>query len=48
MFIFGIDLEQVKKTKGLISSKFYMKGVGKADVVLGIKISRDNDDIFLS
>ena len=36
----------VNETKKLLSSQFEMKEMGKADVILGIKI-RKADDVFL-
>jgi len=33
MLIFGIDLEEVKKTKCFLSSKFSMKDMGEVDVI---------------
>ena len=47
MLIFGIDLKKVKVTKFLFSNKFDMKDVGEADVISGIKISRDKNNIML-
>ncbi|KAJ9557266.1 hypothetical protein OSB04_011880 [Centaurea solstitialis] len=40
MLIFGTDQDQVDKTKEFLSSKFDMKDMGEADVILGIKIIR--------
>ena len=48
MLIFGTYLEEVEKTKCFLSSKFSMKDMGEADVILGIKIIRNNDGISLS
>ena len=45
ILIFGTDLEEVEKTKGFLSSKFSMNDMVEADVILGIKIIRDNDGI---
>ena len=45
MLIFGTDLEEIEKTKCFLSSKFSMKDTGEADVILGIKIIRNNDGI---
>ncbi|GKB45839.1 zinc finger, CCHC-type containing protein [Tanacetum coccineum] len=36
------DQDQVDKTKEFLSSKFSMKDMGKADVILGIKIKRED------
>ena len=48
MLIFGTDSEQVEVTKNFLSSKFAMKDMGEADVILGIRIVRDEDSITLS
>ncbi|GJT99023.1 zinc finger, CCHC-type containing protein [Tanacetum coccineum] len=38
MLIFGTDQNKVDKTKKFLSSRFSMKDMGEADVILGIKI----------
>lgn len=48
MLIFGTDLEQVQLTKSFLSSKFDMKDMGQADVILGIQIVRDEKSITLT
>jgi len=48
MLIFGTDQLQVDETKGLLSSKFAMKDLGEADVILGIRIKRVNKGIALT
>ncbi|KAJ9538837.1 hypothetical protein OSB04_031570 [Centaurea solstitialis] len=48
MLIFGIDQLQVDETKSLLSSKFAMKDMGEADVILGIRITRVNKGIALT
>ena len=48
MLIFGTDLEEIEKIKCFLSSKFSMKDMGEVDVILGIKIIRNNDGIHLS
>ena len=48
MLIFGTDLDQIVDTKNLLSSKFEMKNMGEADVILGIRIKRSQDGIMLS
>ena len=45
MMIFGTSVHVVNETKKLLSSHFEMKDMGEADVILGIKI-RKNDDGF--
>ncbi|GJV31762.1 zinc finger, CCHC-type containing protein [Tanacetum coccineum] len=42
MLIFGTDQNQVDKTKEFLSSNFSMKDMGEADVILGIRIKREN------
>ena len=48
MLIFGTDLEQFNETKKLLSCKFEMKDMGEADVILGIRIKREQEQILLS
>ncbi|GJS29688.1 zinc finger, CCHC-type containing protein [Tanacetum coccineum] len=48
MLIFRTDQNQVDKTKKFLSSKFLMKGMGEADVILGIKIKRENKGIVIT
>ena len=47
MLIFGTNLKQVEDTKNFLSNNFTMKDMGEANVILGIKILRDKDDITL-
>nr|GEZ16016.1 zinc finger, CCHC-type [Tanacetum cinerariifolium] len=42
ILIFGTDQDQVDKTKEFLSSKFDMKDLGEAEVILGIRIKRGN------
>ncbi|GJX84057.1 zinc finger, CCHC-type containing protein [Tanacetum coccineum] len=42
MLIFGTDQNQVYETKKFLSSRFSMKDTREADVILGIKIKREN------
>ncbi|KAJ9556386.1 hypothetical protein OSB04_011000 [Centaurea solstitialis] len=48
MLIFGTDQLQVDETKSLLSSKFAMKDLGEADVILGIRIKRVDKGIALT
>nr|GEV48567.1 zinc finger, CCHC-type [Tanacetum cinerariifolium] len=48
MLIFGTDQNQVDKTKNFLSSRFSMKDIGEADVILGIKIKRENKGIVIT
>nr|GEW68737.1 hypothetical protein [Tanacetum cinerariifolium] len=48
MLSFGTDQNQVDKTKKFLSSRFSMKDMGKADIILGIKIKRENKGIVIT
>ena len=48
MLIFGTDQLQVDKMKMLLSSKFSMKDLGEADVILGIRIIRENKGLIMT
>nr|GEW24322.1 zinc finger, CCHC-type [Tanacetum cinerariifolium] len=48
MLIFGTDQNQVDKTKKFLSSRFSMKDMGEADVILGINIKRENKGIVIT
>ncbi|CAM8917621.1 unnamed protein product [Rhodiola kirilowii] len=48
MLIFGTDQKQVDLTKDFLSSSFAMKDMGEADVILGIRIKRENKSLALS
>jgi len=48
ILIFEMDLEVIKTTKSLLSSNFDMKDMGLADVILGIKIIRKENEIVLT
>nr|GEV04078.1 zinc finger, CCHC-type [Tanacetum cinerariifolium] len=48
MLIFGTDQNQVDKTKKFLSSRFSMKDMGEADVILCIKIKRENKGIVIT
>ena len=48
MLIIGSTNEIIIATKKILTSKFEMKDMGIADVILGIKISRTRDGIVLS
>ena len=40
--------EMIKTTKKILTSKFDMKDMGVADVILGIKISKTSEGLVLS
>ncbi|GJZ94027.1 zinc finger, CCHC-type containing protein [Tanacetum coccineum] len=48
MLIFGTNQDQVDITKEFLSSKFDMKDMGEADVILGVKIIRGEHGITIS
>ncbi|CAM8944981.1 unnamed protein product [Rhodiola kirilowii] len=48
MLIFGTDQKQVDLAKEFLSSSFVMKDMGEADVILGIRIKRENKGLALS
>ncbi|GJV51327.1 zinc finger, CCHC-type containing protein [Tanacetum coccineum] len=48
MLIFGTDQVQVDLTKEFLSSKFSMKDMGEADVILGIRIKHESNGIAIS
>ncbi|GJU53920.1 zinc finger, CCHC-type containing protein, partial [Tanacetum coccineum] len=48
MLIFGTDQVQVYQTKEFLSSRFSMKDMGEADVILGIRIKHESNGISIS
>ena len=48
MLIFGTSLQVVCETKKFLSSKFDMKDLREAEVIIGIKITRTPNGIKLS
>jgi len=48
MLIFGTCIDIVSKTKLFLKSKFEMKDMGEASVILGVKAIRKGDSILLS
>ena len=48
ILIVGSDDKMIKSTKNMLNSKFDMKDMGLADVILGIKITRISDGLILS
>ncbi|XP_071729156.1 secreted RxLR effector protein 161-like [Rutidosis leptorrhynchoides] len=48
MLIFGTNQDQVDETKQFLSSKFSMKDMGVADVILGIRIIRGDNGITIT
>nr|GEV15984.1 zinc finger, CCHC-type [Tanacetum cinerariifolium] len=48
MLIFGTNQVQVDLTNGFLSSRFSMKDMGEADVILGIRIKHKSNGIAIS
>jgi len=48
MLIFGTDINEIENTKSFLYNNFDMKDLGVADVILGITITRDDNNISLS
>ena len=48
LLIFGTSRDVVHDAKHFLASNFDMKDLGEANIILGIKILRDNDCITLS
>ena len=48
MLIFGPDEKVMKNTKNFLSSKFDMKDLGEADLILGMKINKTAHGLALS
>ncbi|CAM8996802.1 unnamed protein product [Rhodiola kirilowii] len=48
ILIFGTDQKQVDLAKDFLSSSFAMKDLGEANVILGIRIKRENKGITLT
>jgi hypothetical protein len=48
MFILDNNDHMIKSTKKILTNKFYMKDLGVADIILGIKIYRTFDGLVLS
>ena len=48
MLIVGSDNKMIASTKNILNSRFDMKDMGLADVILGIKIKRTSEGLILS
>ena len=48
MLIFGTNLQVLIETKSFLRSKFDMKDLGEAEMILGIKITRTLNGLNLS
>ena len=47
MSIFSTNMHVLNETRNLLSSHFKMKDMDEADIILGIKIRKTNDDFSL-
>ena len=47
LFIFGSNLHFISETKNMLNNHFDMKDLGEVNFILGIKITKTNDGIFL-
>ena len=47
LLIFGSHIDAVNKVKNLLRQNFDMKDLGKADLILGTKITRTSDGFAL-
>ena len=48
MLIVGSNEKMIKSTKDMLNSRFDMKDMSHADVILGIKIKRTSNGLVLS
>ena len=48
MLLFGTHINVINTTKLFLSSKFDMKNLGEADVILGVKVTRNGNGFILS
>ena len=48
MLIIGSDDKIIRSTKDMLKSRFDMKDMGLADMILGVKITRTHNDLILS
>ncbi|WVZ83655.1 hypothetical protein U9M48_030782 [Paspalum notatum var. saurae] len=48
ILIFGTDIGVINEVKSFLSTKFDMKDLGEADVILNIKLIKDESEITLS
>lgn len=48
MFIMCNHMDEIKETKRFLSSIFKMKDLGKVDTILGIKVTKNSGDFYLS
>ena len=47
MLIFGLNMHVINETKNVLKSHFDMKDLGEANFILGMKITKTCDGIFL-
>jgi hypothetical protein len=48
ILLFGTSLKIIQETKNYLSSKFDMKDLGEADIILGMKLKRTNNEIAIN
>jgi len=48
ILIFGTSIDAINEVKSFLSEKFDMKDLGEADVILNIKLIKDEGGITLS
>ena len=48
ILIFGTSIDAINEVKSFLSEKFDMKDLGEADVILNIKLTKDESGITLS
>ena len=47
MLIFGSNMHIINETKNMLKSHFDMKDLGEANFILGMKITKACDEIYL-
>ena len=47
LLIFGTNMQVIEVTKALLKSNFEMKDLGEANVILGMKITKNSEGIFI-
>ena len=48
MLIFGSNMNVINEMKSMLKSHFDMKDLGEANFILGVKITKIGDEIFLN
>ena len=47
ILIFGTNIDVINEVKSFLSKSFYMKDLGETDVILNIKLIKDESEITL-